>query len=466
MSPTLAAVAALPQLGLRSLATADLDVPVRWVTVSELPDPAPFLTGGELVLTTGARLDGPEECARYVGLLAAGGAAGLGFGTGPARREVPSALVEAASRHRFPLLEVPGGTPFEMVGAAVSRMTADAQGQDATRVFHAQRELTRAALRGSEALVGRLARELHGWALLLGPGGEPRYAVPEREAGERLAEVVPELHRLRGGAASLTLPGPAVVQQIGLEEPRGYLAAGTRRPLTPLAHVLVSAAAALLTVGSEKPRGDSRLRAALGDLLLGRKVEEPPHPLRVVLCGYDAIRALEADPLWERCLAVPHPDGYALIVSAPLADQVISLVAPYGPVGVGDPASLQHVSRSLTEAERARPSAGVRRYSELPTRGLLGLLDRPETVGAAERLTAPLDETLRASLRAYLEAHGRDDPAARALGVPQYTLRQRLRRISQLLDRDLDDPGTRAELWIALKLAGRGPSASPRTGRS
>ena len=35
---------------------AGLDRPVRWVAVSELEDPGPYLEGGELLLTTGMRL--------------------------------------------------------------------------------------------------------------------------------------------------------------------------------------------------------------------------------------------------------------------------------------------------------------------------------------------------------------------------------------------------------------------------
>jgi len=455
MAPTLASLASLSGLGLRGLTTASPDVPVRWVAVSELPDPTPFLQGGELVLTTGMWAADPGDSEAYVARLVARGVAGLGFGVGFGHAEVPPALVEAAERHGLPLLEVPAPVPFAAIGEAVSRALAAAQYENVTRAFQAQRELTRAALRGSGALADRLARELRGWALLLGPSGELRHAVPGH-AESHLDEVAAELHRLAGGAASLALPGPVVVQAIGLGgRPRGYLAVGTPRQLNPVEHTIVGVAVSLLTLGSEAPRGDARLRAALGRLLLGWEPEEPPHPLRVLVCGAGAPEGLENDPLWERCLAVPHPAGCVLIVSDPLVDQVIPLVEAYGPVGVGDPGGLEDVPRSLAEAERARPVSGVRRYSELPVRGLLGLLEGPEAEETAERLLSPLDETLRASLRAYLEAGGQGDPAARALGVHRHTLRHRTRRISRLLDRDLEDAGTRAELWIALMLTQR-----------
>ncbi|MDQ6822701.1 MAG: PucR family transcriptional regulator ligand-binding domain-containing protein, partial [Actinomycetota bacterium] len=38
-----------------------LDLPVRWVHISELADPTPWLSGGELLLTTGLQLATPES---------------------------------------------------------------------------------------------------------------------------------------------------------------------------------------------------------------------------------------------------------------------------------------------------------------------------------------------------------------------------------------------------------------------
>ena len=39
---------------------AGADAPVRWVHISELPDPTPWLSGGELLLTTGIQLDSEQ----------------------------------------------------------------------------------------------------------------------------------------------------------------------------------------------------------------------------------------------------------------------------------------------------------------------------------------------------------------------------------------------------------------------
>jgi purine catabolism regulator len=88
------------------------DARVRWVHSSELPDPTPWLKGGELLLTTGMQLSGPKLQRELIDRLADHDIAGLGFGTGFAHKRLPAALVTAARRREFPLFEVPYELPF------------------------------------------------------------------------------------------------------------------------------------------------------------------------------------------------------------------------------------------------------------------------------------------------------------------------------------------------------------------
>lgn len=471
MPPTLAAVAALPQLGLIRRTDAAPARPVRWVAVSELADPTPFLEGDELVLTTGMRLTDPSYYPEYVQRLVGRGVAGLGFAVGLGHETVPDALVSAAAEQGLPLLEVPRATPFIAIGKAVWRMLAAEQYEDVTRAFQAQRELTKAALRGEEALVARLARELRGWAVLLDAAGGLRQAAPA-SAKDRIVDLTGELDRLRKspGAASLALSSHddhVVLQSLGVGgRPRGFLAVGTAEPLPPVAHTIVGAALSLLTLQSEGPRARRELRAAIAGLLLGTPPAYglPEPPVRVLACAGadDVVDALESDPMGERCLALPRPASCVVIAPDRLADQVIELAAGSGPVGVSDPVSLTEVSHALIQAEQAltaarRPTGGGRvlHYGDLPGQGLLGLLDPQVADGFATTVLAPLvayDESLVDSLRAFLEANGQGEAAARALGVHRHTLRYRMRRVSELLDRDLDDPAVRAELWVALAI--------------
>src|SRR4026209_1948487 len=86
MLPTLRTILGLPVLraaspqilGGEAGGAAGLDAPVRWVHVSELLDISSFLSGGELVLTTGLELEKePEATASFIRSLEESSAAGL-----------------------------------------------------------------------------------------------------------------------------------------------------------------------------------------------------------------------------------------------------------------------------------------------------------------------------------------------------------------------------------------------------
>ena len=180
MIPTIRTLLDRPALGLRLRAgTAGLDHEVRWVAVSELEDPTPYLDGSELVLTTGLRLE-PANAADYIERLAGSGVAGLGLGVGLTHPSVPSAWVEAADRVGLPLVEVPEPTPFIAISKTVSEYLAAAEYEAVTRTVEAQRDLTRAALApdGAAAVVAKLAATLSGRALLLDSGGSLMHAAP------------------------------------------------------------------------------------------------------------------------------------------------------------------------------------------------------------------------------------------------------------------------------------------------
>src|SRR3954465_14768325 len=79
-----------------------LENAVRWVHISELAAPKPWLSGGELLLTTGMALEDPERQRAYVRRLAGHGLAGLGLGTGFAPPGGPRPPRRAAPRARLP----------------------------------------------------------------------------------------------------------------------------------------------------------------------------------------------------------------------------------------------------------------------------------------------------------------------------------------------------------------------------
>jgi PucR family transcriptional regulator, purine catabolism regulatory protein len=85
---------------------------VRWVHITELLDPTPWLKGGELLLSTGIQLNGPKSQRALIERLVEHDIAGLGFGTGFGHKRLPAALLTAARKHDFPLFEVPYELPF------------------------------------------------------------------------------------------------------------------------------------------------------------------------------------------------------------------------------------------------------------------------------------------------------------------------------------------------------------------
>jgi len=130
---------------------AGLDLPVRWVHISELADPTPWLSGGELLLSTGLQLAGAKAQREFVQGLADAEIAGLGFGTGFVHKKVPAAVLGAARKLDFPLFEVPYELPFI---AITERVFA--------QLLNERYELLQRNMAGdvlAEALTGRLYPE-------------------------------------------------------------------------------------------------------------------------------------------------------------------------------------------------------------------------------------------------------------------------------------------------------------------
>ncbi|MEA2355196.1 MAG: hypothetical protein QOD61_1325 [Solirubrobacteraceae bacterium] len=148
---------------------------VRSVHSTELADPTPWLSGGELLLTTGAQLDaGPGAERAYVERLVAHGIAGLGFGTGFAHPRLPDALLAAARAAGFPVFEVPYEVPFIAITERAFAELAGEQLDALRRSMAIQSRLERLVLddQGLDQVVRVLAGEIGGSAGVLGARGE------------------------------------------------------------------------------------------------------------------------------------------------------------------------------------------------------------------------------------------------------------------------------------------------------
>lgn len=495
---TLRDLASERSLALRVLAAeAALDRTVTWVHVSELDDPTPFLEGGELLLSTGLVIDDATDFPAFVARLAGCGVAALGFGTGLRHESVPTGLLRAASEAGLPLLEVPRRTPFIAISKVVSAALAADAYAEVTTTNSAQQALTRAALRaGRSGVIRKLAQLLGAWVLLVEESGRLVHASPA-SAARRLTAVASEIERVRSRqgpvSATFTAESDRVSVQALSSRPRTYLVVGRPERLGRTDQHVLNSCASLLTVAMARSQSlttaQRSLRTGVLRLFLAGATEDaltcasdawgppPEEPVRVIAgSGPPAARASLLDLLESEADDIGFFGG--------LDDHVVLVTADGGQgdnhlrrlarthetmhFGVSEPAEYGAADKAYGQALHAVESAErsgvpVMRFADIAGSGLLGVVRPAEAQAFAESLLGPLrrhDERGRGdlvvSLREWLAHHGQWDPAAARLGVHRHTLRNRMSKVAELLDVDLDSPGTRAELWLTLQLLGPG----------
>ena len=213
-----------------------VDVPVRWVHISELKDPTPFLSGGELLLTTGMQLNTTQRQREFVHRLADHHLAGLGFGVGFGHREVPEALLRAAAERGFPVFEVPYETPFIAVTEAAFTRLVNEQYAVLRRAIAAHERLERVVLsqQGLQALAGTLSTLIGAAVLVCDARGAPlaSHAFRRTLEPDTVAALGRELAQRRTGAhpASAFLPAHAELADRGLALPVAAEGAAGERP--------------------------------------------------------------------------------------------------------------------------------------------------------------------------------------------------------------------------------------------
>ncbi|WP_181410906.1 PucR family transcriptional regulator [Nocardioides humi] len=495
---------AVPGLGLRPVHVVD-GPSLRWVATSELPDPTPFLEGGELLLTTGLGTRGwSDQWQAYVGRLAAAGAAALGVGIGLTYDGLPDTLVAACREHGLTLLEVPRETAFVAVSRAAAELLQDQEAASTRLALDLQRRLTRAALGlDLRPLLDRLAQLLDATVALVHRDGTPAEGPlgARPEDGLDLALVRDEVAGIKGqglGAVSTTTRGASttVVRPIGLAgRPELYLAVSLPGTLDDPRRSAVSTAAVLLSLAverrAERRAADRRLRGRALELLCAGDLRSA----EVLLGAAEGDRAV---PDRLRVLRVDGPDdalgdalerledaadgvlaglveGELVAVAAPVrVGAVLALLGDTGPgtgpgtgggtglrTGVGRAVAAAEARRSAESAghalDRTTAASPVRRWEDVADAGPLALV--PEALGReyAATVLAPLDAEHRATLAAFLRHHGARGAVADDLGVHRNTVRNRLAEIERLTGLDLDDPAARVGAWLALELASEGP---------
>ena len=388
MPVTLDAVLARPELQLR-LVWADEAARARpwgWVHSSDLADPAPFLSPGDALLTTGTQWASDDDIAPWVSRLAAAGVPAVGFGTEVIRDGTPDALTDACAAWGLALLEVPYRTPFIAVARAVADLDAEERYARVRWTLETQRAIAVAALKpaGLGAVVGELGRRIGAEAGIVRSGDA--------------APVGP------GAAASADVLGDEPPSTV-LVEALDLLRVGRRaaRTVDDWSLQTVGAATALtgvLAIGPGSVHDDAE-RAVITSV--------------VALAGLAGVadrdaHAESADDTVARLTALQSAVREALVASEP------STLLVAEPLDAGDPAALV---QPLLEHDAAPGD------------------DLVETLGT------------------WLRCDAVSEAAALRLGIHRHTVRARLRRAAELLDRDLEAFSARAEVWAALQQVGR-----------
>lgn len=434
--------------------------PIEWAAISEMRDPSPFLTGEEIVLTTGVRQTTIASQEAFVANVHGAGALALGFGTGLSHRSVPAAVIRKAGELGLPVFEVPYETPF----VAITKMIADALNDD-----HLKR--LEQLLQGHQQLASTLLT-----------GG--------------LRSMLRELSRMLGTAVVLTqfgarIHGPELGEENWHKVP---IATGLADKCTlylaePYVHDgLVHYAQGLIGLelaNQARLRESTRLVAgqAFSDLMAGMlKGSEaearllgigviPSKAHSVVLAAASpgnetALRTLPIPPQFEHIVSAIVEDRLALVVALNDGSAVAAGINSYlqgagidARVGFGGGYTQPNGLRwSFFEAvESLRNGERVNTPSKLSlTSLLLAARDVPLQALAQEALE-PLQAfdkkhsaELLITLRRYLELDGSVGAVAEALGLHRNTVRYRLAQISEFSGYDPTRTADRVQLWLAL----------------
>jgi len=500
MAMTIRRLIASPSLGL-SLAAgrAGIDRVITWAHAIELVDPSPWLSGGELVMTTGLQLPDNDAGQReYVMRIAESGSAAVAFDTGRRFLEVPTAMCTAADEVGIPVLAVASTTPFVDISHAVIDEVGRGRIQSMRQIVQGQESLARAMVTGSiPGLVKALSAAANCSACVVDRSGH----VLAESMADRLDLVSRVRTQMRedhvSSRAFVDDSGSLTIQQLrGPGEGQGYLAVASATAMGPAERTLVAHAVSLLSIELAKRAGvvaaEQRLRTGVAHALFYNSLDIDTSLLdyfgfagdaTITVAAFTALGPLpQAQQELTAALGqtstpylmstLPSGDGIAFAIHADVANDVIDRV--YRRLraglrrsingGIGRPAIIGNVKLSLQQAlsaVRVAAASGEKlvAFEELGTFSLLLSTQSDDVLHAiaASWLTAIEDHDrergtrLLQSLESFLHHNGHWDAAASELGVHRHTLRKRIERVAQLIGRDIDSAHTRSELWIALK---------------
>jgi purine catabolism regulator len=501
------------ELGLKVAAGADGagNREIRWIHMSELRDPTPWLSGGELLLTTGIQLDTAERQREFVRLLATSELAGLGFGTGFDHAKVPKALLKEADELGFPVFEVPYEMPFIAITEAAFSRLVNEQYDVLSRGIAVNERLERLVLGGGglPEIAREIAAAVGGSSLILDARGEVLAHGGRRLTSELTAAITAEVQPRGAGAAPFVprlegIRGQALAHPVS---PRGGAAEAwlvvVRRSgeLGDFERLCVQQAAIVVALElmrervareTERRLSGEVLAATLSGRLAPDDIRDRLGPFGIgehaAVLAFELADPAAAEATLEDYLAgksrpavvAPHPAGrrelLCAVVDSGNGDPIalaggarLALEEAHGPTRAASSRSLptERVRHSFHEARCALEATGfangaapeVASHRDLGAFTLLLSVQDTDALRLyCESVLGPIEDSderyageLLRSLEAYIERNGHWERAASDCYCHRHTLRYRIRRIEELTGRDLSRANDRVELWLALR---------------
>jgi len=505
----------LDELGL-DLASGEqsAEAPVRWVHISELEDPTPWLSGGELMLTTGIPFDTAAKQRAFVRRLADHNIAGLGFGTGFSHEKLPKALLEEARKADFPLFEVPYSTPFIAITEKAFARLVNEQYEVLQRGIAVQRRLERLVLeeRGLEEIVATISSAVGGTvAILSGRGDRLAGRGFRRQLSAEAVTAIREEALAHTGDGHSFVPAHPAVAGRALAHP--VISPGGGPPqawvvivrdsggLGDFERLILQQAVAVVALElmrrrvareTERRLAGDVLAGALGGRLEASELRRRMEPFGIgeeaAVLVFDLDDPAVAEPVLEAALAAdacpavvaPHASGGRELLCAVIdaadrdpidvaADARKALAKESGAVraAASRPASPDQLRHSFHEARCALEATAfdngsgpeVASWRDLGAFTLLLSIQDDEALKLyCDSVLGPIQagdeeyggELLR-SLEAFIEQNGQWERAAREVYCHRHTLRYRMRKVEELTGRDLSRAHDRIEFWLALR---------------
>ncbi|PMB88954.1 PucR family transcriptional regulator [Varibaculum cambriense] len=496
---TVQALLGRPHLHIQSLWCPNPLAKLRWVATSEQINPATFLEGNELLLTTSAgNPEGEADWLEYAQRLVSGGISTLGFGLGFSYDTVPPLLVQAARKTGLNLIEVAPDQSFVALSQEVARMIEVEATSGKYKLTALQQRLIQASAqpRSVDMITGELARGIGARVIIRDKAGRivaqasaPTLSADLGKFAEQSWEGFSETHSLRSFESSAGYCLFTSIDALGQETAwlqvcwNVFPHPWQQQALSQAGLLIASALANSRFVSSYHGRLLQRAFTLLlsGELGAAQILTEMAFPdarvlsgryVPVVVAGEEGdLRALAArveravtktmpPPLWRfqaDNLEMAIPVAALPLTLSNFSRKELSALR----AGVGQDYPISRFSAGLPGARQALRHTGntqqVARWGEISRSGLLQVMGRETVAAFSQQFLLPLrgEAELVELLEQYVATKGNRQQMAKTLGLHRNTVAKRLEKLQSKLGINLAEAGAQASAWVALQ--GREP---------